>query len=134
MKKISLIISAAVCFAAFSAKAADSLTMADFVYTSKLMVDGYTGSETLANFPVLVRISTSLDGFSYSRMRSTKGGDLAFFAEDGTKLASEVDTWNTSGTSLVWVKLPSMTQGTKFYMCYRLTDALAALDSNAIKA
>ena len=129
MKRISLILVAALAFATFNAHAADSLTMADFVYTNKLQVSGYTGTETLANFPVLVHISTSLGDFQYSRMRSTKGGDLAFFATDGTRLASEVDTWTTSGTSLVWVKLPSMTQGTTFYMCYRLTDALAALDT-----
>ncbi|MBQ6923441.1 MAG: DUF2341 domain-containing protein, partial [Kiritimatiellae bacterium] len=110
-----------------AARAADSLTMADFVYTNKLQIAGYTGTETLANFPVLVRISTSLGDFEYSRMRSTKGGDLAFFAADGTKLASEVDTWGTSGTSLVWVKLPSMAQGTQFYMCYRLTEEQNAL-------
>ena len=126
---LRLFAAAALAFAGLSAKAADSLTMADFVYTNKLQVAGYTGSETLANFPVLVRISTSLGDFQYSRMRSSKGGDLAFFALDGTRLASEVDTWATSGTSLVWVKLPSMVQGTQFYMCYRLTDELAALDT-----
>lgn len=120
---------AAVCLAIPMANAADSLTMADFVYTNKLQITGYTGSETLANFPVLVRISTSLGDFQYSRMRSTKGGDLAFFAADGTRLASEIDTWDTGGTSLVWVKLPGMAQGTKFYVCYRLTDELAALDT-----
>ena len=112
-----------------AAQAADSLTMADFVYTNKLQIAGYTGTETLANFPVLVRISTSLGDFQYSRLRSQKGGDLAFFAADGTKLASEVDTWDNAGTSLVWVRLPSMAQGTQFYMCYRLTDELAALDT-----
>ena len=100
---LRLFAAAALAFAGLSAKAADSLTMADFVYTNKLQVAGYTGSETLANFPVLVRISTSLGDFQYSRMRSSKGGDLAFFALDGTRLASEVDTWATSGTSLVWV-------------------------------
>ena len=117
------------CLTVPMANAADSLTMADFVYTNKLQVAGYTGTETLQNFPVLVRISTNLGDFQYSRMRSTKGGDLAFFAADGTRLASEVDTWTTSGTSLVWVRLPSMAQGTQFYMCYRLTDELAALDT-----
>ncbi len=122
-------LAAAIGLSADVAQAADSLTMDDFVYTNKLVVAGYTGSETLANFPVLVRISTSLGDFQYSRMRSSKGGDLAFYAEDGTRLASEVDTWTTSGTSLVWVKLPSMAQGTPFYMCYRLTDELAALDT-----
>lgn len=126
---LKLFAAAALAFAGLSAKAADSLTMADFVYTNKLQIAGYTGTETLQNFPVLVRISTSLGDFQYSRMRSTKGGDLAFFAADGTRLASEVDTWTTSGTSLVWVKLPSMAQGTQFYMCYRLTDELAALDT-----
>ena len=122
-------LAAAVGLSADVAQASDSLTMDDFVYTNKLVVAGYTGSETLANFPVLVRISTSLGDFQYSRLRSAKGGDLAFFAEDGTRLASEVDTWTTSGTSLVWVKLPSMAQGTPFYMCYRLTDELAAVDT-----
>ena len=122
-------IAAALVLATFGANAADSLTMADFVYTNKLQVAGYTGTETLQNFPVLVRISTNLGDFQYSRMRSTKGGDLAFFAADGTRLASEIDTWDTGGTSLVWVKLPSMAQGTQFYMCYRLTDELAALDT-----
>ena len=129
MKKVVAAILAAALWIAGGANAADSLTMADFVYTNKLMVAGYTGSETLENFPVLVRISTSLGDFQYSKMRSTKGGDLAFFAADGTRLASEVDTWDTGGTSLVWVKLPGMAQGTKFYVCYRLTDELAALDT-----
>ena len=131
-KKLSLILAAAIGLASFSANAADSLTMADFAHSIKLQVSGYTGSETLVNFPVLVRISENLGDFKYSDMRSTKGGDLAFFAADGTRLASEVDTWTTSGTSLVWVKLPSMTQGTMFYMCYRLTDALAALDTEVV--
>ena len=101
MKKFILAIVLAL--AALGAKAVDSLTMADFVYTNKLQVAGYTGATTLTDFPVLVNVSTSLSDFEYSRLRSSKGGDLAFFAEDGTKLASEVDTWDTSGTSLVTI-------------------------------
>ena len=122
MKKVVAAILAAALWIAGGANAADSLTMADFAHSIKLQVSGYTGTETLANFPVLVRISTSLGNFQYSDMRSTKGGDLAFFAADGTRLASEIDTWDTSGTSLVWVRLPSMAQGTKFYMCYGTVD------------
>ena len=123
MKRTSLILAAALSFAVPCANAADSLTMADFVYTNKLQVVGYTGSETLANFPVLVRVS-ALDGFQYSDMTDPGGGgDLAFFDEDGNHLASEIDTWrdDKSKESLVWVKLPQMTQGTKFYMCYNTT-------------
>ena len=117
---------AVVCLAAFGAKAADSLTMADFRHKIKLSVAGYTGSETLANFPVLVRISESgISGFNYedtsawnNAHTTTYGHDLAFFAEDGTRLACEKDTWVHNGESLVWVKLPTMTRDTKFYMCY----------------
>ena len=101
-------------------KADDSLTTNDFTHLVKLQVSGYDANRsTLENFPVLVRVSTSLDGFAYSDMHSSSdGGDLAFFAEDGARLASEIDTWNKNGESLVWVQLPQMAQGTMFFMCY----------------
>jgi hypothetical protein len=122
--KLSLILAAAIGFASFGAKAADSLTMADFAYTNKLMVAGYTGTETLANFPVLVRLSeTRIPGFRYANLTNNKGKDIAFFDETGNHLASEIETnsWTTSGESLIWVKLPQMRQRTKFYMCYNTT-------------
>ena len=40
---------------------------------------------------------------------------------DGNGLPFEIDTWNTNGTSLIWVKLPSMTNGTEFVMCWGAT-------------
>ena len=127
----------ALCFGAMGANADDSLTKADFAHSIKLSVDGYTGSETLVNFPVLVRVSEgSIDGFRYDEMSATNkngvalGFDLAFFAEDGTRLASTNDTWNASGESLAWVRLPSMTQGTKFYMCYNVADGVVVDNPN----
>ena len=89
---------AVIASAAFGALAADSLTMADFNHKIKLQVDGYTGSETLVNFPVLVRISeSSIPGFLYADMSAwnnahtqTYGHDLAFFTEDGTPLCGHV--------------------------------------------
>ena len=57
MKRISFFLAAMLGIVGLTAKAADNLTMADFGHKIKLMVDGYTGSETLANFPVLVRVS-----------------------------------------------------------------------------
>ena len=128
MKKYLWMLAAAMCLAGLSAKAADSLTMSDFGHSIKLMVNGYTNETTLANFPVLVRISESgLPGFNYedtsswnNKHTTTYGYDLAFFAEDGTRLACEKDTWAHEGESLFWVRLPQMTQGTKFYMCYNV--------------
>ena len=115
------------------AKADDSLTMADFGYTNKLQVVGYTGTETLENFPVLVRLSeTRLPGFLYANLTNSKGADIAFFDANGNHLASEIETntWKeVENTSLIWVKLPEMTQGTRFYMCYN-TSASGAWVAN----
>ncbi len=60
----------------------------------------------------------------------TYGHDLAFFTEDGTRLACEKDTWVHNGESLVWVKLPTMTRGTKFYMCYNVADGVYVTNDN----
>ena len=134
---LKLFAAAALAFAGLSAKAADSLTMADFNHSIKLQVNGYTGTETLVNFPVLVRVSeTRIPGFHFADMSAKNvngkamGYDLAFFAEDGTRLELEKDTWDidktvgTTGEMLVWVKLPRMKQGTKFYMCYNVADGV----------
>ena len=132
LKKISLILAAALCFAGLSAMAEDTLTMADFAHSIALSVEGYTGTETLENFPVLVRIAeydestgTGIPGFLYADLTNSKGNDIAFFDELGNHLASEIQTndWTTSGESLVWVKLPEMTHGTKFFMCYNTTES-----------
>ena len=131
-------VAVALAFAGLSAKAEDSLTMADFGHKIKLMVDGYTGSETLANFPVLVRVSEAgIAGFHYEDTSSwnknhdtTYGYDLAFFAEDGTRLACEKDTWVHEGESLMWVKLPSMAKGTKFWMCYNVASNVTVENPN----
>ncbi len=124
--------------ATFNANAADSLTMADFNHKIKLQVAGYTGTETLVNFPVLVRISeTRMPGFDYddtsawnNAHTTTYGYDVAFFAEDGTRLASENDTWVHNGESLAWVRIPQLTQGFKFYMCYNVADGVKVDNPN----
>ena len=83
-------------------------------------VAGYTGSEALSGFPVLVRIAeNSPQGFSYDDLQSKfTGDDIAFVDMTGAGIPFEIDTWNTNGTSLVWVRLPSMTNGTQFVMCW----------------
>ena len=137
MKSIARVLALVLAMTAQSACAADALTMSDFAYRHKLMVAGYTGTETLANFPVLVRVSESgIPGFHFADMSAKNvngkalGYDLAFFAEDGTRLEVDQDTWDidktvgTTGEQLVWVKLPTMTQGTKFFMCHNVADGV----------
>ena len=135
--RIAIVVAVALGLFGHGAKAADSLTTNDFAHAIKLQVNGYTGSETLANFPVLVRVSESgIPGFRFADMSAKNtngkalGYDLAFFAENGTRLEIDKDTWDidktvgTTGEMLVWVKLPTMTQGTKFYMCYNVADGV----------
>ena len=92
---------------------------AEFDYGTKLTVAGYSGSSPLAGFPVLVRIAAgSPSGFSYDDLHSkSDGADIAFINMEGNGLPFEIDTWDPNGTSLIWVRLPSMTNGTEFVMC-----------------
>ena len=93
---------------------------ASYDWGAQLTVAGYDADKaSLADFPVLVRISEGApSGFLYSQMRLQDGADLCFVDMDGNGLPFEIDTWNTNGESLVWVKLPSMEQGASFVMCW----------------
>ena len=94
---------------------------AEFDYGAKFTVSGYAaGKPALSGFPVLVRIQNgSPSGFSYDDLHSkTNGADIAFVDMSGVGLPFEIDTWNTNGTSLIWVRLPSMTNCTEFVMCW----------------
>ena len=80
--------------------------------TLAITVTGVPSGVTLADFPLLVRLSESaIAGFSYQDFQGTGGSDLRFETADGTGLAYEVDTWNENGESLVWVKVPQLSQG-----------------------
>ena len=83
-------------------------------------VDGYTNSVPLSGFPVLVRIAAnSPSGFFYTDLHSpANGADIAFVDTEGNGLPFEIDTWDPLGTSLIWVKLSTMTNRTQFVMCW----------------
>ena len=72
----------------------------------------------LTEFPALVRLSTAIDGFSYSDFQQQDGADLAFLDSRGNVLAHEIDTWNEQGESLVWVKIPAFSRSTRIYVVY----------------
>ncbi|MCA2960222.1 MAG: DUF2341 domain-containing protein [Silvanigrellales bacterium] len=91
-------------------------------------------NETLNEFTLLVSLSPST--FDYAKALPS-GADLRFVAADGlTLLSHEIDTWNTSGESLVWVKLPSIAASgttTSFYLYYG-NNAAAPLPLNLARA
>ena len=85
---------------------------APYSKTMEITVPGVPSGVTLVDFPLLVRLSTDIENFSYSDFRSADGSDLHFELPDGTALPYDVDTWNTAGESLVWVKVPALTSAT----------------------
>ena len=97
-----------------------------FAHGVKFTVSGYTNangtvrSTPLQNFPVLVQISeTAIPGFDYDHLQSkSTGADIAFIDMSGASLPFDIDEWHPDGTSLAWVKLPVLTNGTEFVMCY----------------
>ena len=83
--------------------------------------------KTYTDFPVLVRLSSAISGFDYTKLTpGFRGRDLLFTDENGASLAFEVEEWNPEGESLVWVKVPSLSAATEI-TCYfsgkKLTDA-----------
>ena len=78
---------------------------------------GYN-AEDVSNVPVAVRLSESISGFSYSDFAIANGGDLLFTDESGNALPHEIEKWDTSGESVVWVKMPTFGAGRKLYAYY----------------
>ena len=81
---------------------------------------GVTEGATLENFPVLVKVSEAgIPGFHYADCLKEGGADLRFTDGNGTTpLPCEVEVWDTNGTSLVWVKVPTLTSNTRIAAYY----------------
>ena len=97
-----------------------SVDSSAFAKSVAFTCSGYTGSSTLTNFPVAVRLAdASPAGFSYADMAdSSKGNEIRFADDAGKSLPYEIENWNPKGASLVWVKIPTLAKETKFTMYY----------------
>ena len=87
---------------------------------------GYDGSETLANFPVLVRLSSAIAGFDLSTVADP--AEIRFADASGNLVPYEIDTWNaSSGTAAIWVSVPSLSgKDTTFTMFWTPDENAAA--------
>ena len=119
-----VLVVAAVCASA----AAPSGKIAEFTCS------GYDGASTLANFPVLVRLADdSPAGFLYADMlSSSSAGELRFQDEGGEAIPFEVERWDPSGESLVWVGLPKVSKNTVFTMSYGKAPEGSALSAAGV--
>lgn len=77
----------------------------------------YAGGD-VTDFPVLVKITTTTPTGFYSDVKNA-GADLKFADASGNgDYPYEIDTWNASGDSYIWVKLPKLSAGMTFRMYY----------------
>jgi hypothetical protein len=93
------------------------------------------GTPSLAHWYMLVRLSESdstlySQGFRYHLLQSG-GEDLRFQSENGTELKHEIQKWEVTGESLVWVQIPALLPGEKILMRWgNLQAALPAYAKN----
>jgi len=85
----------------------------------------------LAGFQVKVELSAST--FDYSKVKGASGADLRFVTSAGTVCDYWIQTWNASGTSTIWVEIPSLSAGgtLDLYMYYGKEGASAASSFDA---
>lgn len=83
----------------------------------KITMDNSTLSSSLTNYPVLVSLTSA--NIDYSKTLNS-GQDIRFVDADGvTALNYEIESWDESGTSLVWVKVPTVSNNnTDFFWMY----------------
>ena len=93
--------------------------------------NNFGGAQNLGDFPVLITLNSS--AIDYTRTQNA-GQDLRFLDADGTPLAYEVEKWDETGNSYVWVKVPQVnTTGTdSIWMYYGNASAPAGQTSSAV--
>ncbi|MEK7194877.1 MAG: DUF2341 domain-containing protein [Patescibacteria group bacterium] len=98
-------------------------------YRRKITFDNSAQAQNLTNFPILVKLdSTRID---YSNTQNS-GQDIRFADSDGTTLLShEIESWNESGSSYIWVKIPQVDASSSTDFIYVYYGNSAASDGQA---
>ncbi len=71
----------------------------------RMTIDTTGITQTLSDFPVLVSIDNTANAYG---TLSADGADIRFVADDNTPLLYQIDEWNPTGVSSVWVKMPTI--------------------------
>ena len=102
MSRPLIIGAAAVVFTAVSATAVYADSTATYSFS-------WYVSDAVADFPTPMTLREGLNGFTYTGFASD-GSDLRVKDEEGNLLPHEIEKWDPNGYSIVWVKLPLLTQ------------------------
>jgi len=97
-----------------------------------ITLNNASSSSSLSDFPVAVFLNSS--NFDYSKTVAG-GADIRFVSSDNaTPLSYEIESWNTSGTSTIWVKVPTITadNNTSIYLYYNNPSAQSSSSASAV--
>lgn len=103
-----------------------------WLYRQKITINNNGFSEDLTNFPIMVALNSSR--VSYADFQPS-GADLRFTDVAGNVLSYEIESWNSSGTSVAWVKVPIVKAGSTqnwFWMYYGRAGAPDAQAAGAV--
>ncbi len=103
---------------------------------TQITYDGTPQSADLNNFQVLVKLhATASDAvhIDYSKTQNA-GEDLRFVDASGNVLVHEIESWDESGYSYVWVRIPVISSGTtgSMHMYYDNPDAVDGSTASAV--
>lgn len=81
----------------------------------KIRFNGYSKAGVLTNFPALVVLNNSIPDFNFGTFASAEGFDIRFWDADGTNLLDyEIEKWDYTGDSLIWVRIPALSGSNDF--------------------
>lgn len=102
-------------------------------YRKKITFNNSAQAENLTNFSVLIKLNSSL--IDYSKTQDS-GQDIRFTDSDGlTLLSYEIEKWDESGISSVWVKIPQIDASSSIdniYMYYGNSSAVDAQSASSV--
>jgi murein DD-endopeptidase MepM/ murein hydrolase activator NlpD len=94
-------------------------TSAGWTARRKITFDNSDSGTNLTNFPVLVKLNSSRIDYTKTQ---PDGDDIRFVdaSDPNTVLPHEIEEWNESGDSYVWVRVPQINSGstTDYIMMY----------------
>lgn len=106
---LAVAVAASGCYPSYEFDLAPDGGAGEATHRMVLRFDGADVATPLAGFPVLVRLNPARIDYATTQ---DAGQDLRFFAADGTTpLPHEIERWDESGESLVWVRVPEMAAG-----------------------
>lgn len=110
---------------------ADNDTLDPWAWRASMVFTNLSLASPLAGFPALIQFGTNIHGFAYDQFASPPWHDLRFVPEDGSGfLPYAVDSWDTGGTSRVWVRLPELRDGAAITAYWGRPDTPAGAATN----